>query len=173
LRRIRQPPENAPTRCANLVLRKAEPVEQGGRPRARRVAFDMGVRVVREGEPLAVAGRFGRRELGLDPPQLGVAVHDELDGRAVEPERLLRDVGDHPAGRDLHVARVRVELVPDEREQAGLAAPVRTDETDALARVDGGVDVLEQQLGAAPERDFAEGDHGAGMVAEGAADRLL
>jgi hypothetical protein len=39
--------------------------------------------------------------------------------------------------------------------------------------VDGGIDVLEQQLGAAPERDFAERDHGAGMVAEGAADRLL
>ncbi len=44
-----------------LVLGEAQAVEQGGRARARRVAFDMGVRIVREGEPLAVAGRIGRR----------------------------------------------------------------------------------------------------------------
>jgi hypothetical protein len=39
--------------------------------------------------------------------------------------------------------------------------------------MNGGVDAVEQQLGAAPERHFAERDHGAGMVAEGVAGRLL
>jgi hypothetical protein len=39
--------------------------------------------------------------------------------------------------------------------------------------VDRCVDAFEQQLGAAAERDFAEGDHGAGMVRQARADRLL
>jgi hypothetical protein len=39
--------------------------------------------------------------------------------------------------------------------------------------MDGGVGPFEQQLGAASERDFAERDHGAGMVAKVAVDRLL
>jgi hypothetical protein len=66
-----------------------------------------------------------------------------------------------------------VQLVPYEREQARLPAPVRPDEPDPLAGMDGGVGPFEQQLGAASERDFAERDHGAGMVAKVAVDRLL
>jgi hypothetical protein len=119
--------------------------------------------LVRVREALAVARPLGVGELALGAPQPLVAVYDELDCRAVERGRLLGDVGDRPPRRQLDVAGIRVQLATEEREQARLPAAVRADHADALAGMNGEVRAVEQELGAAAERQFAQRDHGAGM----------
>jgi hypothetical protein len=67
-------------------------------------------------------------------------------------------VGDgQPAGQ-FQVARFLVQLAQQQREQARLAAAVRTDYTDLLAGVQGEVDAFEQQLAAARERELKRGE---------------
>ena len=119
-------------------------------------------RFVRVREALAVAGALGFGELALGAPQRLVAVDDELDRRAVERGRLLRHVRDRPAGRQLDVAAVGVQLAAQEREEGRFPAAVRADDADPLAGVDGEVGGVEEQLRAAAEAELAQRDHGAG-----------
>jgi hypothetical protein len=62
-------------------------------------------------------------------------------------------------GRHVDIAAIRLQLAGDRREQAGLAAAIAPDHADALAIVQGHVDLGQQQAFAAPEREVAEGDH--------------
>ena len=143
--------------------REAEPVEHRRGAGARRVAVPVRERLVRVREALAVAGVLGVGELALGAPQRLVAVDDELDRRALERGRFLGDVGDGPAGRQLDVAGIGVQLAAEEREQARLPAAVGADHADAFAGVEGEVRAVEQELRSAAEAEFAQRDHGAGM----------
>ena len=68
---------------------------------------------------------------------------------ALERGRLLRDVGDAPARREIHLALVGVQLAAQQREQARLAGAVRADQADLVAGVERDVGAFEQHLGAA------------------------
>jgi hypothetical protein len=92
-------------------------------------------------------------ELRLERPEARIAVDRVLDRRPVERRRLLRDVRDAPVLRQLDVALVGVQLLPQQREQARLARAVGADQAGVLAGIEREVDLLEQQLGAAPQVD--------------------
>jgi hypothetical protein len=85
----------------------AETREELGRPGARGVAADLLVAVVQLGERVAVRGVLAllAGERGLDLAQLDVAVEHEVEGRALDRGRLLRDVRDRPARRHVDGAR--------------------------------------------------------------------
>ena len=82
---------------------------------------------------------------------------------AVERGRLLRDVGDRPPRRQLDVARVRVQLARSSANRLDFPQPFGPINADALAGMNGEVRAVEQELGAAAEREFAQRDHGAGL----------
>ena len=124
--------------------REAQAVEHRRGARARRVAVPVRERLVRVREALAVAGALGVGELALGAPQRLVAVDRELDRRAVERGRFLGDVRDRPAGRQLDVAAIGVQLAAEQREQARLPAPVRAHHADPFARVEGEVRRVEE-----------------------------
>ena len=87
----------------------------------------------------------------LQPSQRGIAINHVLDSGALQRRGLLRDVRDAPVRRQLDVALVGVQLIAQQREQAGLAGAVRADQAGAVAGVEGEVGAFEQRLRAAPE----------------------
>ena len=142
-------------------VREAEPGEQRRGTRARRVAVDGLEAMVKIGDRVPV-GRvvlLGLAQRALDGAELRVAVHHELDRRRRDGRGFLRDVRDRPAGRHRDVARLRVELAAQQREQRRLAAAVRADDADLVADVDGERRVLDQPVRAAGERDVVEAEH--------------
>ena len=125
-------------------------------------------RFVRVGEALAVAGALRRRRArARSRRSSAVAVDDELDRGAVERGRFLRDVRDRPAGRQLDVARIGVQLARGAA-RTGSTCRSRSGRRRRPARRGGwrASTFVEQELRAAAERELAERDHGAGMVAE-------
>ena len=154
---MRQPPENSATgrRCAGLA--EAQPREQGLGAGARLVAADLVVARVQLGHALAAfVRRLGRRDRLLEAAQLAVAVDHELEGRALERGGLLRHVGEHPARRHVHGARVRMQLAADQREQARLAAAVGSHEAHLVPRMHVHRRILEDDPGSPAQRDAAD-----------------
>ena len=110
----------------------------------------------------ALLAQLGSPQRRLDLAQLDVAVEHEIERGPRDGGRLLRDVRDRPARRQVDVAGLLVELAAQQREQARLAAAVRADEADAVARVHGQRGAIEQAQRAAGERQVGESDHGKG-----------
>jgi hypothetical protein len=106
-----------------------------------------------------LTGRFGLGQLGLEPAQFTIAVERELDRRAVGVRGVLGDMGDLPTGRDRDLARVGVQLIAQQGEQARLAAAVGPDQTDLPARIDGECGPFEQPIGAATETQVFQLQH--------------
>ena len=129
----------------------------------------------------AVTLGFGVDQLALDAAQFGVAVEDEIDGGIGQGWRFLGNAGDVPAGGDFDVAGFGVQLVGEQREQAGFAAAVGADDADFPAGVELNGSVDNQWAAGAGEGDLAEGDHeavdyseaGSGYVFFSDASRLL
>jgi hypothetical protein len=99
----------------------------------------------------AVLG-LGFHDARLDLPQFRIAIHHELQRRPFYRGGLLRHVRQHPARRQGHLAMVGVQLVADQREEARLAAAVRSHQADLLARVDVHDGVFEEHSRAAAKR---------------------
>ena len=137
--------------------RESEPRQKRRGARSRRVAADFVVAMMKVRERLALCGgigrggRFGGDERALDPAELAIAVLHEFDRRRGGGERFLRDVRDRPRGRELDAPGVLVRLAENQREEARLAAAVRSDETDLVSGVNGEVRAVEQALRAAGE----------------------
>jgi hypothetical protein len=144
---------------------EAETVHQSAGAAARVVAAERGVARVQFAEDST--GVFGFRSdhrcFGL--AQLGVAVHDELDGRALRSIHFLRDVRDDQLGRHLEVAGVRLQFPENQREQARFAAAVGADDADLLTAINRERRVGDQQPQTAAQRQAGESEHG-GIVEE-------
>jgi hypothetical protein len=102
----------------------------------------------------AVVGRFRGGKLLLQTTKPAVTVNRVLDCSSLERRGFLRNVGDAPVLRQLDVALVGVQLVAQQREETRLARAVGADQSGVLAGVERQVDLLEQQLGAAPQADL-------------------
>ncbi len=83
----------------------------------------------------AIVGRFGDRQVALHLAQTHVAIEHIVDRQAFEGIDLLAHVGDTPIDRQEAVTRVRVQLAPQQGEQAGFAGTVGTDQAGFLAGV--------------------------------------
>ena len=142
-----------------LAGRKAQAVQQPGGAALGAVAVDGLQAPVQLGLAQTVVGRFGGGQLCLHAAQLPVAVHDEIDGGVLAARRLLGHVGDLPTGGKDAVPRVRVQLPPDECEQAGFAASVRTHHAHLLPGIDGRVRAFQEQVGAAAQAQVAKLEH--------------
>jgi len=164
--RARQVQSHAPAagevgdRPLEVGRRESEPVHHGGRARTRRVAVDCFEPGVQVRERVAVVGTVGCREPALDVAQLHVAVQYVVDGRLLECRRFLADGCDPPVPRHFAVARFRVQLAAQQREQARLATAIGADETDAPACVHLQVRILDEPPRAARERELPEQDQG-------------
>ncbi len=148
LQRLREVQAHAPAagEARNRVgvprFLEAEAREERCRTRTRAVAADDLVTVMQLGKRCAV--RVRGRKAGFDLAQLGVAVEHELDCAAVDGRRFLRDVRDGPRRGQVDASGIGEELVAYRREQARLAAAVRADEADLVARVHGQARAFEQ-----------------------------
>jgi hypothetical protein len=119
----------------------------------------VGVALVREREPLAVAGGFGSDDRRLGLTQLGVRVEQVLDYRLFERGRFLLDSRDARAGLHFAIAAIGGQLARDECQQARLAAAVGADEADLPASLEGERSAAEQRLSAPREREIAKQNH--------------
>ena len=81
-------------------------------------------------------------------------------GAVLALRHVLRDRRAHPVAGNDEGAGIRRQAAGERGEQRGLASAVAPDHAHARARVQGQVDVGQQQAFAAPEREVAEGDHG-------------
>ena len=121
----------------------------------------------------------GGGELGLDGLQVGeepVAVPDEglhrLDQRAGRQlQDVLRQVADARAAGAGQLALVGLALAGEDAQERRLAGAVGADEPDALARLDGEADLVEDELAAEGEGELVRGDerHGRSNVPRGPA----
>ncbi|CPH55029.1 Uncharacterised protein [Burkholderia pseudomallei] len=146
---------------ARLREREAEPEQQRLGARGRGVAVGVRERRVRVGLGCAVV-RGGRlRDARLDRAQRGVAVQCVVERAALDGGRFLRHVRDAPCRRHREVARVRVQLAAQYREERRFAGAVRADEARLLAGIQRERGRVEERLRAAGEAELIETDHGA------------
>lgn len=66
------------------------------------------------------------------------------------------------------ITAVFADAAVEQGEQAGLARTVAADKANGLSRVDGGADLVEQDFGAAAQRDVLETDHDWGRLSANA-----
>ena len=116
----------------------------------------------------AIAGGFGGGQLGIQLGQARVAIEDEPGGRFVGFRHVLGHLGHAPLRRDEEITAVFADAAIEQGKQAGLARTVAADKADGLSWVDGGADLVEQDFGAAAQRDVLEADHDWGRLSANA-----
>ena len=129
-RRMRQPPEKSATGRSMSDCRKPRPSSSRRRARAnsrRSRAGGRGVPDVR-----TIVRSFGRSS-SASMRRSWRRRRARSRSPAAPAGRFLRDVGDHPARRQVEVALIGVELVAQQGEQAGFAAAVGAGEADLPA----------------------------------------
>ena len=104
---------------------------------------------VQRGQQDAVIVGLGEGQRLFDPAQLGIAIQHVFDRCPVFCRHFLCHVRDHPVLWIQAVAAIRVQLVQDQREQAGLATTVGPGNADFLTRIDLETGMLKQQAVAA------------------------
>ncbi len=174
LSRIRQPPEKLRDRIAVARVAKAEARRAASpharAPRSRRCprsggASSASVSPSTSGSTAAAAS--AARARASTSRELAIAVQHELDRRRAARRRLLRDVRDRPCRRQRNVAGIRVELAPQQREQARLAAAVGADQADLVPGVHREIRAFEQALRAAREREVGDADQASKELTRG------
>ena len=161
------PAREARNRKSKLRLGKAKAAEQALGPGAHRVGAGIAQSGVQLADQISIASLFSEKESVFEAAENVIAVDRVLERRPPERGRLLRHMRDAPVRGELDIALVRVQLAAQQREQARLARAVGADQADALARVEGGVGVFQQQLRAPEERDPGEADHPATAAPRG------
>ncbi len=141
------------------VGREAQAMQQLAGARFGVVGAHLGHLLVRIGHrfPVFACGRFGF--LAQHRSHFGVAFQHELQRGIGQRRSFLGHAGDADLARQVDVALVRLQLALHGREQAGLAGPVAADHAHAVARMQGQVDVGQQQPLAAAQGEVTKGDH--------------
>ncbi|GAB6390055.1 hypothetical protein STUTZSP0542_35940 [Stutzerimonas marianensis] len=101
----------------------------------------------RQGSP--VLRGLGGGELGLDAPQLHVAIKHVIHCQTVEHIDFLPHVGDAPIGWQLAVAAISAQFAAQQGEQGGFAGAIGSNQPDLVAGVQGQFGALQQSLGTA------------------------
>ena len=144
---------------------EAEAMQQASSARLGVVAVDFGQPLVRGGDAIPILGDR-RRLLGLeDRVHFAVARYHEIDRRIGQRGRFLRHAGDAQRLGQVDVTLVGFDFAHDGGKQARLATAVAADDADLGARMQGDVDVGQQQAFAAAQGEISERDHGTGIDA--------
>ena len=163
--RLRQIQAHAPAtgkcrhRLGEVRVGKAQAVQQLGGAGARTITVDLAQTPMQFAHQMTVIRSAGGGQIALHLAQHRIAVEREFERRLIQRRGLLRHVRDHPAGRHEQVARFRMQLAQQQREQAGLARAVGAGQADFLARVDLHAGVLDQDFGGAGEGELTQADH--------------
>ena len=141
LRRMRQPPEKLATGSSCRASANPEAREQRRRrataPHSRRSPRSGGAARRARARRSACASLLGR-ERRLDVAQLDVAVEHELDRRASRPPAFpARRARSSSAAAGRPIPASGEQLAAQQREQARLAAAVRSDDADLMAGMHG------------------------------------
>ena len=140
------------------IGREAQAVQQLARARFGIVGTDLGHLLVRVGDRLPVLARGGLG-LGLQHRgHLGVAAEHERQRRIRQRRGFLRHAGDAHLAGQVQVALVGLQFALHGGEQAGLARTVATHHADAVTRMQGEVDVGQQQALTTAEREITKGN---------------
>ena len=163
--RLREVEPHAPAagkvghRARDVGRRKAEAIEQGGGSRRRAVAVDLLQAAMQFADALAGVCGFGDGQIGFDAAQFAIAIEHEVERRARQRGRLLRDMGDHPARGQFAIAAIGRKLAAQQREQAGLAGAVGAGERDFPARVNLQSRAIYEHFGGTREAQLTKLDH--------------
>ncbi len=139
--------------------REAEAVQQLAGAGGGVVAADFLQPDVRGGDRFPV---FGGQRVGLGLQRgrhLGVAAQHEVDGRIRQRRGFLGNAGDAHLARQVDIALVRFQFAADGGEQAGFAGAVAADHAHPVTRVQGQIDIGQEQALAAPESEITQGNH--------------
>jgi len=82
----------------------------------------------------AVVGGLGGGNVPLQRPQLRIAIQDELDRGLIGRQQLLGNMRDGQTRWQVEAAGIRVQIPPDQAQQAGFAAAVLAGDANLLAR---------------------------------------
>ncbi len=132
---MRHPPEKLLTELLSSLLAKPRPCSSLA---ARASALKPSIVSMRSyksvhGARVLVSFAFGNARLQF--PELLVAVHDVVEGRAAAVRTLLRDMSDLVVGTQAELTVVGFEFAKQHREQRRLAAAIGTDKTQTLPGV--------------------------------------
>ncbi len=105
------------------------------------------------GHAVVVVGGLGGGDLLLRGEQGGVAVDHKVGGTLPGFGHVLRHLAHAPLGGDAVFAEVFVQAAVEEGKQAGFARTVATHQTNLLTRVEGDRGAVQQNFGAAAQRD--------------------
>ena len=108
----------------------------------------------------AVAAGLGIAQRLLGVAQRGVAVEYVIDGRLIQCRHFLGHDRQPPVRWHRQAAGVGLQLAAEQREQRTLAASVTTGQADLPAAVQGDAGMVEKNVGAAPQTQVVELDHG-------------
>jgi hypothetical protein len=120
-------------RAREITGSESEACKERGRAGARAVPVDRLDSRVQFGQRMTVVGRFCDGERAFGATEFLVAVEHELDRRARQRRRLLRNRGNAPVARYDAIAGFTVDLAAQQGEQARLARAVGADHADAPA----------------------------------------
>ena len=100
----------------------------------------------------------GELRRSLADGSVGITAQHERQRRVRQRGGFLRDAGDAYLARQIEVALVGFKLALHGGEQAGLARTVATHHADAVTRMQGEVDVGQQQALTTAEREITKGN---------------
>jgi hypothetical protein len=110
-------------------------------------------RHVRMGHAVVVVGGLGGVDFLLRGEQGGIAVDDKVGGALRGFGHVLSHLSHTPLGRDAVLADIFVQTAIKKGKQAGLASAVAPNQADLLAGVEGDRGTVQQNFGAAAQRD--------------------
>ena len=157
---MRQPPENDaawPQRC---VGGEAEPGEDRGRARRRRMRVDVGEPRVHVGQPMSVVLLLGRSQ---QRGALGVGGEHHIQQALRSVRCLLGEPPDAGALRRRDAALLGAELAGDCAEQRGLAGSVAPNHADPRAGRDLRRRIVDEQAPGNAQGEIIDDKHGAGL----------
>lgn len=115
----------------------------------------------------ALVGRFGGLQLGFDTAQFHIAVEHIINCGAHDTRGFLRHMGDDPAGWNVEITLVLVQITTQCGKQTGLAAAVGAGQADLPARVDLQGRGIDEHFGAAGQAEVTKLDHGVVRLCKG------
>ncbi|MNV34081.1 hypothetical protein D3C71_1254850 [compost metagenome] len=144
--------------------REAQAMQQLAGARFGVVGTDLGHLLVRGGHrfPVLARGRVGF--LAHDRGHFGVPFQHELQGGVGQRRGFLGHAGNADLAGQVDVALVGLQLALHGGKQAGLAGTVAADHADAVPRVQGQVDVGQQQPLATAQGEVTKGNHLGGSI---------
>ena len=176
--RLREVQPDAPAagefaiRPSQIIGGEAEPVQNLRGTSFCRISAEVVELGVQSRQRSIVTVAFGLGDRALDLTQRDVAVERPVECRAFGWMRFLIEMRDPPSRRHPNVADFREQTAAQQREQARLPDAVAADERDAVAGMQRQVEVLEQNLAAAFQRNVGNDDHGQAPETPGLGETL-